>query len=89
VSGLPRTAFVVHYQQDPDNSLAAATSDFREHSSAGPVGQQGVYSLIVKPNEEVSPEIFLQDEVFLSVTVRRAGNHGQTVCLARYHRTTG
>ena|SRR5436190_9069606 len=84
VAGLPGGAFHVRYQVDPDNSFLAALSDFREHGAA--ISGVGVYSLIVKPNEEISPQIWLQDEVFLYVMVRNAGNHGQTLCMARYHR---
>jgi hypothetical protein len=86
VGGLPASAFHVRYQVDPDNSFVAALSDFHEHGAA--LSGVGNYSLIVKPNEEISPQIWVQDEVFLYVMVRHAGNNGQTLCMARYHRVT-
>jgi hypothetical protein len=85
VRGVPASAFHVRYQVDPDNAFTAALSDFHEHGGA--LGVVGNYSLIVKPNEEISPQIWVQDEVFLYVMVRHAGNHGQTLCMARFHST--
>jgi hypothetical protein len=86
VGGMPASAFHVRYQINPENSFIAALSDFREHGQ--PLSGVGNYSLIVKPNDEISPQIWVQDEVFLYVMVRHAGNHGQTLCMARYHSTS-
>jgi hypothetical protein len=84
VHGVTAGDISVRYQEEPENSILASMSDLHEHAAGGPFGQQGNYSLIIKPNEE-GPPIFLQDEVFLYVSVRHAGNHGKTVCLARFH----
>jgi hypothetical protein len=84
VRELPASAFHVRYQVDPDNSFLAVLSDFHEHGS--PLSGTGAYSLIVKPNDEITPQIWVQDQVFLFVTVRAAGNHGQALCLATFHK---
>jgi hypothetical protein len=81
VQGLPDSAFHVRYQHDPDNSFAGAVSAFHEHG--GEPSGHGEYSFVVKPGGESPP--FAQDEVFLYVTVSRGGNHGQTLCLAKFH----
>lgn len=86
VGGLLASAFHVRYQMDPENSFPAALSDFREHGAA--LGGVGNYSFIVRPNEELRPQIWIQDEVFLYVMVRDAGNQGQALCMARYHRVS-
>jgi hypothetical protein len=83
VTGLPATAFHVRYEDDPDQgSFAAAISAFREMGAA--LTGAGEYSFVVRPNEEL-PQKWRQDELFLFITARAAGNHGQTVCAARYH----
>src|SRR5262245_16726380 len=73
VRGIPASAFHVRYQVDPEQSFTAMLSDFHEHGTALGVG--GNYSLIVKPTDEIIPQIWVQDEVFLYVMVRHAGNH--------------
>lgn len=83
VPGLPASAFHVRYQLEPASASTAAISDFHEHSA--PQSGAGEYSFIVNPGGETAEQPWLQDEVFLYVTVRNASNHGQTLCLARYH----
>jgi hypothetical protein len=83
IRGLSASAFRVRYQIDPDNSFLGAASDFHEHGSA--LSGAGEYSLIVKPTDEINPQIWVQDQVFLYVTVRAAGNHGQALYLATFH----
>jgi len=76
-----RVGFQMRPPSDPpgDESFAAI-SDFRH---LGPsFGGTGWYSCLVQPPE---PSGWLQDEVFLCVTVRHAADRGQTLLLARYH----
>ena len=67
----------------PWSELCAA---FHEHSSGGPTGAQGFYSFVVKPSDEGAETHFVTDDVFVLVTVRGGGNHGQTLCFVRYRR---
>ena len=51
-------------------------------------GVQGNFRItpifVVRRSPEDPPE-WLQDQVFLFVTVRGQGSHGQDLCLATYH----
>jgi hypothetical protein len=85
VPSLAQSAFVVRFLQDPDrDSLSGAITAFRETSSGGPTGAQGYYSFVVKPSAEGAGSTFVTDDVFVLVTVRGGGNHGQTLCFVRY-----
>jgi hypothetical protein len=85
VPSLAQPAFVVRFLQDPDrDSLSGAIAAFHENSSAGPMGAQGYYSFVVKPTDEGAETKFVTDDVFVLVTVRGGGNHGQTLCFVRY-----
>jgi hypothetical protein len=85
VPSLAQSAFVVRFLQDPDrDSLPGSIAAFHEHSSSGPIGSQGYYSFVVKPSAEGAETSFVTDDVFVLVTVRGGGNHGQTLCFVRY-----
>jgi hypothetical protein len=89
VTGLTFSEFVVRCLQAPGSGTTTVSMDgFEEHSTGGPAGSGGYYSFVVRPSAEGVELPFVQDEVFLFVTVRGGGDDGQTLCLARYHVVT-
>jgi hypothetical protein len=85
VTGLDESAFATRILQAPAHGSATAVRDaFEEHSAGGPEAGQGFYSFVVKPSDEVGG-IFVQDQVWVFVSVNTAGNRGQTLCLASFH----
>jgi hypothetical protein len=89
VTGLAQSDFVVRCLERPYGTIALSIFGFQEHLSGGPLVSGGYYwfgvtSFGASQSTEERPE-FLQDEVFVLVTVRGAGNNGQTLCLAQYH----
>jgi hypothetical protein len=79
----------VGYQMRPEpvEDTIATISEF--HHNGPTFGGTGWYSCIVNPLDATG---WLQDEVFLCVTVRRPGasgqDRGQSLLLARYHQTS-
>jgi hypothetical protein len=84
VDQLPADAIRVGYQQQPEPSEDTLASISNFHHNGPTFGGTGWYSCIVNSQ---SPNGWVQDEVFLCVTVRHGGNRGQAILLARYHQT--
>ena len=89
VTGLQPASLFVRYLESPDHgSSAIQEAAFHEHHSGFPMAA-GFYSFVVSPSDELSPPAWLQDQIFLLITLRGGGNQGQAVCLATYHQVTG
>ena len=86
LQGLPEAAFHARGQDAPDRNFACMISDFHEFGDVATGA--GEYSFVVQPGDEFRPPRWLQDEVFIWVSVSDSGNNGQAVCLAHYHVTT-
>lgn len=93
-AGAPFTGVVAgniftRYLQSPDGgSIATFEVAFVEHHTGHPTAE-GFYSFVVRPSEEIHPSGWVQDQVFLFISIRRAGNFGQAICLATYHQSLG
>jgi hypothetical protein len=88
VTGVQAVNVFTRYVRSPDDgSLATFEEAFREYQTGHP-SAQGFYSFVVRPSEG-DPPIWVQDQVFLLITIRHAGNNGQAVCLATYHQALG
>ena len=85
--GLDQSAFALGFLQDPDRQvLQGQITHFHETTSGGPHGVQGYYHFVVRPTDEGVETHFVTDDVFVLVTVRGGGNHGQTLAFVRYRR---
>ena len=85
VTGLQSGAVTVRYLTVPTEggSLAGNEHHFFEQKGGVPM-TAGFYSFTLAPWEDEG-EHWIQDQVFLFITVRSGGNRGQALCLATYH----
>ena len=82
VQDLVESEVRVGYQDQVEAVEGTLTSISHFHHNGPTVGGAGWYSCIVT---SAGPSGWLQDEVFLCVTVRHGPDRGQTILLARYH----